>query len=839
VVVFNTTPSPAENNYLPLPGVSINEVLTHTDPPLEDAIELFNSSSQTSGIGGYYLSDSKRNLKKYRVADGATVPAGGFRVFYETQFNSGAPGSFALNSSRGGTVYLSATDAGGNLTGYRSLFPFGPQINGTSFGRVGSSVGEDFPPLIGRSFGVDNPANVLDFRNGSGSNNPPPKIGPIVINEIMYHPVDGAANLELAEQEFVELHNLGGVAASLFDATNPGNTWRLTGGVTFGFPTGISIPARGYFLVVRFDPVGNPGAAAAFRLKYGLPVSVPLYGPFAGRLGNDGDVVVLEMPDKPQGPGPDQGYVPYVLVDKVSYTDAYPWPAEADGTGVSLQRRRTYAFGNDPINWKAGPQSAGRANVAGSTFTDTDHDGIPDDWEDTHSMDRNSAADALTDRDGDGHSNYEEYLDGTDLASAASGLSAPAIINQPVDVNSTGGMNALLSVSANSTAPLQYQWRKNGFPIDEATNTSLSFTPLTVFDSGNYSVVVWNGAGFVVSRIARVTVAIALRITLQPSTLIVNPGSNVTFMVAATGTGLLRYQWQKDGQDIPGATLPTLVINNAQLANEAEYVALVSDDLSTVPTQGARLVVKVAPTIVSQPKGSTNLVGSSVTFTVGASGSIPMGFRWHRGSTVLTNVPSLLKTNTFTINNLTLADSGVYRVVVTNAGNTSGVVSVPTSLLVVEPPAITTQPQSQIVELGSNATFSVSATGTGPLVYQWYFAGALIPNATNSSYTLLSAQVANQGEYRVVVSNVGASVSSSGAVLTVASALRLSDPEILANGHVRMRLSGAPNRNYFIESSSNLTSWFTLDSIFYTNGLMPYVDTTSPGVTNRFYRARE
>ncbi len=821
VVVFNTTPSPAESNHLPLPGVSINEVLTHIDLPLQDSIEIFNASAQAAGIGGYYLSDSARDLKKFRFPDGTTVSAGGFLVFGA---GFGEPGPISLSSSRGGTVYLSAADAGGNLTGYRTVFPFGPQVNGVSFGRFQTSVGEDFPAMTSRTLASANSA---------------PKVGPVVINEVMYHPADGVGNLEFPEHEYIELHNLSGAAVALFDAANPDNTWRLTGGVTFSFPTGVSMPARSYLLVVRFDPVGNPTAAAAFRTKYGLPGGAPLYGPFSGRLGNEGDVVSLEMPDLPQGPGPDQGYVPHVLIDRVTYGDAFPWPAEADGTGASLQRRRTYAYGNDPINWKSASQTAGRANVTGSTFADADRDGIPDEWEASHDLDQNDAADALLDRDGDSHGNYEEYLDGTDMASAGSGLNPPAIISQPADVNSSAGQNSGLSVNASGTAPLQYQWRKNGFPIVGATNASLSFEPLTVFDSASYSVVVWNGAGFVISRGARVVASVPLRITLQPSTLVVNPGSNVMFIVEARGTGLVRYQWQKDGQDLPGATLSTLTINNAQLANEGEYVALIADDLATFQSQAVRLIVRVAPTIVSQPRGFTNVVGSSVTFTVGANGSIPMGFRWHRGSTILTNISSLSKTSSFTINNLRLVDSGVYRVIITNAGSTSGIVSLPASLLVVEPPAISAQPQSQAVQLGSSASFSVTATGTGPLMYQWHRAGAAIPNETNSVYALASVQATNQGEYFVVVSNVGASVTSSVAVLTVTSSLQLSDPEILGNGHVRLHLSGSPNRTYFIETSPNLKNWSILDSVFYTNGLMPYVDTTSAGITNRFYRGRE
>ena len=68
----------------------MNEVLTHTDPPLEDAIELFNPTGAAADIGGWFLSNSKDNFKKFRIPDGVMVPAMSYAVFYETQFNSGA-----------------------------------------------------------------------------------------------------------------------------------------------------------------------------------------------------------------------------------------------------------------------------------------------------------------------------------------------------------------------------------------------------------------------------------------------------------------------------------------------------------------------------------------------------------------------------------------------------------------------------------------------------------------------------------------------------------------------------------------------------------------------------
>lgn len=838
-VAFYTTPSPAIGNYLPLPGVTINEVLSHSDAPLEDAIELANRSTQSVDISGFYLSDIGRDLKKYRIADGTTVAAGGFRVFYENQFGSGASG-FALSSSRGGSVYLSGADAGGNLTGYRSRFHFGPQVNGVSFGRIETSVGDDFGALMAPSFGVNNPATVAEFRTGVGAANGAAKVGPIVIGEVMYRPTDGVTNAELAEHEFIELHNLSPVSVSLFDPAHATNTWRISGGVSFQFPSGVSIAPRAYVVLVHFDPLVNTAATAAFRAKYGVAMSVPLFGPFAGRLANDGDDVIVEMPDEPQGAGPEQGYVPYVVVDRVNYGDSFPWPTEADGAGSSLQRRRTYAHGNEPANWKATSPSPGRANVAGSTFVDLDQDGLPAEWEQANALSDANAADAGQDRDGDGHSNYEEYLDGTDLNSPNSGLSAPVLVTQPIDATAIPGQDVTLTVVANGSTPLHYQWRKNGFPIGAATNASITLPSVSGFDSANYSVVVWNGAGFASSSAAKVTVVVPPKITVQPVGLVVNPGSNVAFTVVASGTGMIRYQWMKDGVEIAGATAPTLAINNAQLADEATYLAVVTDDIASVSSQPARLLVKVPPTVVTPLKGSTNVVGAPVTLTIVAGGSVPMGFQWRRGAVILTNIVSMNRTSSFTIDSLKLTDSGSYRVIITNSGNFApGIASATAAILVVEPPVITNAPQSLAVEAGANATFAVGASGTAPLRYQWTFEGVGITGATNSTYTVTNVQMANAGAYRVVVSNVGASVTSAAATLSLLGQPTLIGPEVLANGHARLFIQGAANRTYTIESSLNLTNWTFLGTLAYTNGLMPYIDTTASGATNRFYRARE
>src|SRR6185503_12056343 len=103
---------------------------------------------------------------------------------------------------------------------------FGPQENAVSFGRFETSIGEDFVAMSNRSFGADNPATVTQFRTGLGATNPYPKVGPVVINEIHYHPPDIGTN-DNSQDELIELRNFSASAVSLFDPSFPTNTWRL------------------------------------------------------------------------------------------------------------------------------------------------------------------------------------------------------------------------------------------------------------------------------------------------------------------------------------------------------------------------------------------------------------------------------------------------------------------------------------------------------------------------------------------------------------------------------------------------------------------------------------
>lgn len=414
IVGFPQSASPGAPNYLLLTNLVINEALSHTDPPIEDAVEIFNAGGSPVNIGDWYLSNSGEELRKYRVPANTVVPAGGFAVFYEYQFNSnGSPAvlaPFTLNSAHGDEVHLAQTDGASQLTGYRARAKFGAAPNGVSFGRFLTSVGEEFVPMSGRSFGEDDPPNLATFRLGAGQTNPYPLVGPVVFSEIHFRPTNSYLG-DTHAGEFLELLNLNSNAVALFDPAALTNTWRIAGGVNFDIPANLTLGAGKTLLLVSFDPSANPDELEWFRSAYGISPGVVVLGPWTGALADEGEGVKLLRPDPPQlPPHPDAGFVPFVLVEQVRHLPTAPWATNGLDIGASLQRIAPTRFGNEPLNWTTARPSPGFGSL-----TDSDADGLPDYWELDHGLNPTNATAANGadgDGDGDGQSNRAEFLAG-------------------------------------------------------------------------------------------------------------------------------------------------------------------------------------------------------------------------------------------------------------------------------------------------------------------------------------------------------------------------------------------------------------------------------------------
>jgi hypothetical protein len=424
-----------------LPPVVISEVLTHTDLPLVDSIELYNPTSTNAPIGGWFLTDNPSSPKLYRIPDGTVITPGGYLVVTGPQL-----GTFLL-SELGESVYLFSGDAATNLTGYTHGFAFQAADNGVSFGRYVNSAGDEtFPSQVARTL---------------GTNNAGPLVGPVVITEIHYHPAPGG-------DEFIEIQNISTQAVPLYHPVATTNQWRIAG-VDFSFPPGTSLLPGQFALLTATNP-------AAFREKYQVALSTPVFGPWPGNLQGSGERIQLERPADPDTNG-----LGWIVVDSVRYNDKAPWPAAADGTGPSLQRSQTSSYADEPLNWTAAAPTPGSA----APTADSDNDGMPDDWENLYSLGATEPFVPGTDTDGDGADDLMEYLAGTNPRDPTSVLRLQVEAGvQPMRLNFLAGSNVTYRLERSMEVPAASWTEVTNWPA-ASTNRSVTW-PVEPLGAGSY-----------------------------------------------------------------------------------------------------------------------------------------------------------------------------------------------------------------------------------------------------------------------------------------------------------------------------------------------------------------
>ncbi len=247
---------------------------------------------------------------------------------------------------------------------------------------------------------------------------------------------------------------------------------------------------------------------------------------------------------------------------------------------------------------------------------------------------------------------------------------APAIANQPSNAAVDQGATAVFSVAATGTAPLTYQWSRNGAPISGATTANLTLSSVQPSVAGSYTVAVSNTAGAISSSVATLVVNTAPVIALQPRTQTALAGSVVSFAVTAGGGTSFNYQWRKNGLQIAGATAASLTLTGVTSADSGNYDVLVSNGLGTAGSSLAQLNVvstPLAPVITAQPASRAITVGASVTLTVGASGAPSPAYQWRKNGTAIAGATG----TTYAVTGV-LGDTANYDVVVTNtAGNST------------------------------------------------------------------------------------------------------------------------------------------------------------------------
>ena len=252
---------------------------------------------------------------------------------------------------------------------------------------------------------------------------------------------------------------------------------------------------------------------------------------------------------------------------------------------------------------------------------------------------------------------------------------------------------------------------------------------------------------------------------------------------ASAAADTLSYQWYKDGKAISGATASSYTIKSVKTSDAGKYTVKVSNNAGSVTSDAATLTVNPVLSSIGINGSSSVNVGSTATYTCtatysnGTTKTVTPNWAISAGA----NYASITAAGVLTGK---AAGTATIQAKFTDGSVTKTATKNVTVNAVAVKPTITTQPKSQTVYEDSSVTFSVTATGTEPLTYQWYKDGTEISGATDSSYTISSVESGDTGSYYVVVSNNIGDVTSSTATLTVA-------PKPAARATINMRSSNA------------------------------------------------
>jgi sugar lactone lactonase YvrE len=226
------------------------------------------------------------------------------------------------------------------------------------------------------------------------------------------------------------------------------------------------------------------------------------------------------------------------------------------------------------------------------------------------------------------------------------------------------GSPVTLTVSAEGTPPLSYQWQFNGTNLLDATDSSLSLEFVLTNHSGYYAVVVSNPAGLSISA-ARLTVGNgeSPKITTQPRDQNVYSGELVTLSVSISGYPTPAYQWRCNGKNLESVTNASLSLASITTNQAGIYSVVVSNSLGVVVSSNAVVTVSTAPPMITaQPQSQTADGGSTVSFQVTALGSLPLSYQWRKDGINLAGANGA----TYSIVRAQTSDAGSYTVVVAN-----------------------------------------------------------------------------------------------------------------------------------------------------------------------------
>ena len=367
----------------------------------------------------------------------------------------------------------------------------------------------------------------------------------------------------------------------------------------------------------------------------------------------------------------------------------------------------------------------------------------------------------------------------------------PVIDTQPAaTLSAQADQTATIACAAHGTdtlaTPLRYQWQFNSLNISDgagyagSTTKTLTINPVHWRHHGTYRCVVTNAVGTVTTKNCVFTVVSYPVILTQPVTSKkIAKGATGSLTVVAGGTGVLKYQWYKDNNIIPGAVAATLALSKASVTNtNGSYKVVVTTTLPPMPGTATSDVSVVTvedppvPGVIISSLGRLSIgVGEHFALSVNALGSPTLKYQWQRNNVDISGATN----SSLDFPSAQSTDVASYRVKVTN--DVGVVYSAAAAIKVVTKPGITKDPLPLSLYEYDTATFTVTASGTPPFAYQWYYNNVAIPatNATARTASLVIKGIriidtkgnSNAGTYHVVVSNGAGSTTSKDVTLVI------------------------------------------------------------------------
>lgn len=343
------------------------------------------------------------------------------------------------------------------------------------------------------------------------------------------------------------------------------------------------------------------------------------------------------------------------------------------------------------------------------------------------------------------------------LAIAGPAATAPSITGQPAGATHTVGAAATFSVTASGTSPFTYQWLRGTTPLTDhdnvtgATSATLTVSPLTTADAGDYTVVVTNRVGSATSSAAALVVTPATATVSLDGLAATYTGAAQTVTATTTPTGLsvtITYD--------QASTAPTD-------AGSYAVVATIADADYTGSASGTLVIAKAAQTVTFDAVPAGLPQGVPTTLAATASSGLPVTFSVVSGPATISGA----------VVTATGTGAVVLRAAQSGNANYEPAASVDKTVSViaaVAAPVITVQPQGITADEGTGVIFTVGATGNPTPTYQWQKNGVNLAGATSASLALATVQPTDAGAYRVVVSNGLGSATSDTATLVVVAA---------------------------------------------------------------------